>query len=487
MGLLSLSPLMGVDQTTALFNSMPTNSLEKHLAFYELYPEHPLGQKALERAAMMIKSHDLSILKQVASCFSRYAKGSLSSSQVNAIECLANHLPNRKLKGYSITSLEELHALPDKEVDLGKALIFSQHEGLGLDQVQFLAREYSAKLDLMALHVLALLEGKEGYMDKIIALNRFIFEVMHFRFPPQSMYAKDIDRYTFLPSVMDDHLGVCLGVTALYLAVAQRVDLPLEIITPPGHIFLRYNTGSEVINIETTARGVDVPTEHYLGVNTHTLPLRTVKEVVAMTHVNQASVFLQQRRFKEAICAYEKALPFCPDDLLTRELLGYALVLDGRVEEGKKYLEQVAYITPSYAVKRHALAEDYLKGKTDAEGIWVVFCEVNEERSSILKKIDKMQTILEKYPTFRDGLVQMAVAYLQLGRLKEALPYLERYHELDATDPTVEYYLAVLYGEYHDYNRSKACLESAEKLVAEKQFYPKALEDLRLAIRELVP
>ena len=77
-----------------------------------------------------------------------------------------------------------------------------------------------------------------------------------FRFPPHSLYAKDIDVYTFLPSVLDSRRGVCLGVSILYLCLAQRLDLPLEAMTPPGHIYVRYG---EDLNIETTARGIDVP------------------------------------------------------------------------------------------------------------------------------------------------------------------------------------------------------------------------------------
>jgi tetratricopeptide (TPR) repeat protein len=474
-----------LDPTQALYNSLPPNNVEKQMAFFKLHKEHPLGEEALRCAARALGTEELGALEHVASCFNPHAKGTLTEHQIRCIEKLAAKLPNRLLRGYHARSLEEIYAIEDHEVDLGKALIFSQHEDP--KEACFLAREYSAKLDVMALHVLAQLPENASYMDKIQALNHFIFEVMHFRFPPQSLYAKDIDMYTFLPSVMDNHLGVCLGVTALYFAVAQRIELPLEIITPPGHIFLRYNTGSDVINIETTARGIHVPTEHYLGMNTHTLPIRTIKEIVSMTHVNQASVFLQRREFERAIKAYRQALLYCPEDHLTRELLGYALVLNGEEEEGKKFLKQIAYLTPEHAIKRHVLAEDYLKGEVNADGIYTVFQEVNEDRASILDKIKNMKEILERFPRFRDGLLQMAVCHLQLNRIKEAFPYLERYHELDPNDPTVSYYLAILYGEYHDYNRCWEFLERAQAIVAEKDFKPKALKELRLSLRQLCP
>ena len=95
---------------------------------------------------------------------------------------------------------------------------------------------------------------------------------MRFRFPPHSLHAKDIDIYTFLPSVLDGRRGVCLGVSILYLCLAQRLGLDLEIITPPGHIYVRYQSPEgEMINIETTARGIDIPSERYLGMETRKL------------------------------------------------------------------------------------------------------------------------------------------------------------------------------------------------------------------------
>ena len=56
---------------------------------------------------------------------------------------------------------------------------------------------------LMALQILAKLPSKPTPSQKIRAINDFIFYDMGFRFPPHSVYAKDIDLYTFLPSVID--------------------------------------------------------------------------------------------------------------------------------------------------------------------------------------------------------------------------------------------------------------------------------------------
>ncbi len=466
-----------------LYNTLDPRSVAQALAFYELYPQSPEGEQALDRAAKLLQTKSsivplAPLINRLAGCTEQ-----LDETQLVLVENLGSIFPNRKLKGYLAQSEEELFALPPEEIDLGKALILSQMD----ENAAAAARNYSALLDLMALQIKGRLPELASAEQKIKEMNRFIFQEMHFRFPPQSIHAKEIDLYTFLPSVMDNHLGVCLGVTALYLAIAQRLDLPLEIVTPPGHIYVRYNDGKQLINIETTARGVNMPSESYLGVNTRRLQLRTIKEVVGMTHVNQASVYLNTEQFSKALTAYEKARPYMYDDPLVKELLAYTYLFEGRKDEGRSLLEEVKDVIPDHAVCGHMLAKDYLYGKVDEEGIKAVFSQVDHSRASIVAKQERLKATLEKHPDFRDGLQQLAVCWVQLNRAKEAIELLERYHAICPKDATVNYYLAVLHGERCDYKSCWAYLLEAEQLVKERSFYPKALRELRQELSFICP
>lgn len=481
LSLLLTTGLLATDLRT-LYNTLDPQSVSKSLAFYELFPSADEGGQALMRSCALLQATCPDDVAKVIPFVNR-TKGryELSEADCETIERLATHLPNRKLKGYLASSEKELIALGSDEIDLGRGLLLSQTDD------PFEARKYSALLDLMALQILAGLPKEATGYEKIKATNQFIFEQMHFRFPPQSIYAEAIDLFTFLPSVMDDHLGVCLGVTALYLALAQRLDLPLEIVTPPGHIFVRFREDDHLINIETTARGIHIPSEHYLGMNTRKLEERQLKEVIGMTHVNQASVFLHQGRFEEAVTSYRKAWPYMEGDALLSELLGYSLILTDQDTEGCALLEKVKDHIPDHAIQRRVLAEDYLCGRTDKEGIRAVFMQVNETRESILEKQKRLQKVLERFPEFRDGLLQSAICYVQLARHKEALEQLLKYHALDASDPTVEYYLAALHGERHDFKGCWKHLEIAESITNERNFLPRPLQDLRLELERQCP
>ena len=84
------------------------------------------------------------------------------------------------------------------------------------------------------------------------------------------------------------------GSLCLIYVFGTKAKSETEMVTPPGHIYVRFKKGNSEINIETTARGVHLDSEEYLGIETRGLQKRTVKEVIGLTHFNQASVYWQQ-------------------------------------------------------------------------------------------------------------------------------------------------------------------------------------------------
>ena len=481
-----------------LYNSLDPQSISELLAFYHLYPETPQGKCALSDAWELIHLHrkdkkkleepfilpsmEIEALISVVNQQPLETTTFLDNSQLSLIESISDHLSNRKLKGYHIWDPTSLIALPSEEIDLSHALLLYQFKDAPLK-----VRQYEASLDLMALQILARLPLEATNPEKIQAINHFIFHEKRFRFPPHSLWAKDIDLYTFLPSVLDSRLGVCLGVSILYLSIAQRLNLPLEVITPPGHIFISYNLGETPLNIETTAHGVHLPNRTYLGINTRSLQKRTLKEVIGLAFINQASVAWQKEKHPIAVDLYEKALPYMPHDPLLKMLLGYNYLFVGQIKEGKKLLEEIRNVTFDHAVSKEITPEDFLLGKVDVEGIKAIFSQVDDTRQSILDKQAKLQDILSHHPHFRDGILQLAITYLQLGRGHEACETLERYHALDSHNPVVEYYLATVYLHRFHYQKAWMHLKNVQSLTAQRQHSPHCLKDLRHMLRALFP
>src|ERR1700722_1789575 len=395
-----------------LFNSLDPHSVSQHLAFYDLYPETPEAKAALKRAWWLLSGGSLSDeesatqlpavdIQAIISLVTRQSFDPpviLSQQQLELITKISDRFHNRKLKGFRVWKKEEILQLPSDEIDVARGLLIFQFDE-SIDEI----RQYEASIDLIALQIAARLTGKATNEDKIRAINQFIFQEMQFRFPPHSLYANDIDLYTFLPSVLDSRQGVCLGVSILYLALAQRLDLPLEVITPPGHIYVRYNNGRKIINIETTARGIDLPSEVYLGINTRKLQQRNLKDVIGMAFINQASMYWARQDYTKTVALYEKAVLFLPDDLLLKMFMGFNYLFVGRNGDGIKLLREIRHITFDTSVSPESIPDDYLSGKIDAEGIKAIFLSVDETRESIVKKQKELEQILKRYPQFRAG------------------------------------------------------------------------------------
>ena len=250
---------------------------------------------------------------------------------------------------------------------------------------------------------------------------------------------------------------------------------------------LEVGTPDKTINIETTARGINLPTEVYLGINTRKLNVRTTKEVIGMAFINQASVSWSRGDYETTVNLYEKALPYLPDDPLLKMFLGLNYLFIGKKKESTELLRQVQHITFDESVSPETLPDDLLQGRADAQAIQAIFLPVDETRASILTKQQELEAILKRHPKFRAGLLQLATTWLQLGRATEAQEVLERYHKIDPNNATVSYYLSILSAQRLDYNRAWKHLTWTERLTTAREHNPRALKELRSQLRRVCP
>lgn len=483
---LSLLLFLGAAKEQVIYNSLDPLSISEHLAFYSLYPETAEGQEAA-RTLYALLGVDGSVIDKdlIKDSFDGLVglvnkpnlglRKPLSYDILNRLEPIGRNLKNRALRGHSATTEAEVLALDPSEIDLARGLFLSQLGEGQMDQI----RTYEAAIDLMAIQILNRLTPDSTVRDKVNAMNRYIFYELGFRFPPHSLYAKNVDLYTFLPSVLDSRRGVCLGVSILYITLAQRIGLPLEMVTPPGHIYVRAPDNDKVINIETTARGVNPDSSIYLGIDTKALERINVKEVIGTAHYNQAATFWHAGKHDLALQSYEKAKLYLPNNQHLVELMGYNYLLNGELDKGAALLEQIRHYESPYTVSPSTLPDDYLSEKVDVEGIRAVLTPVDENRTSIVKKRDAILETLKKYPLFIEGWNQLAICYLQLHRMKEALAALERSHTLFPDDTNTQYYLSVLYAERQNYAKAWEHFHNLEKLLEKHAHAPRALKELK--------
>jgi len=493
--LLFLLLLATPEKIHVLYSTLDLSSISQHLAFATLYPESPEGHLALEHAWKLMSGPfykavpaqiPLQTLSRLVALVNQTGGGELEplpSSILQMIEQTAQTLPNRQLAGYRAQTLAEVIALPPEQIDLARGLFLSE---LGEDKWPLL-KTYEAQLDLMALQIKARLKTNASLFEKVAAINAFVFDEMGFRFPPHSAYAKDIDLYTFLPSVLDSRRGVCLGVSILYICLAQRLDLSLEMVTPPGHIFVRCPTPQGPINIETTARGVHLESEVYLGIDTPSLEQRNVKEVIGLAHFNQASVYLQKEDYAQAVTCYARAEPFLPDDFLLQMLSSFSMILSDQETAARPRLEKLREVKPPHSLAPESMIADYLDGYVGKEGLEAFFKPVDEDRISIEKKKALLEDVVQRHPRFRSGLMALATCWLQLHREGEGLDILLRLDQIESQDATLQYYLAVLHAQRIDYPRAWHHYQKTHALLTQVNHNPRALRDFKRELSLLSP
>jgi tetratricopeptide (TPR) repeat protein len=480
----------------SIYKTLDPKSLSQLFAFHELYPDTREGKEALNKVLNLLGASpedahlfsalpaiDISTMITMMSQVQTNDAPLLTNEALAFIEKISTNLKNRSLEGHTLWDQKQIMDLPLDQIDLSRALFLTETNNLSIDTI----KQYEAMLDLMALQISFRLKADATDLEKIEAINDFIFYKLHFRYPPHSTYSKEIDSYTFLSSVLDSRKGVCLGVSVLYLCLAQRLGLTLEAITPPGHIFLSYvdPKTKERTNIETTARGIHVDLEDYYTLDTISLQRCNMKEVIGYVLFNQASTFWSANNHKKAIELYEKAKTYIPDDPLIMEFLGYNYLFDGNKQKGIKYLKKALQHENSYNFSARTTIEDYLNHRVDIKGLKNIFSPIEETKESILAKQEALKKTLKKYPNFRSGIFLLASSYLQMGRTKEATAILDDYLKLDPENVLVHYYQSLISMERMRYKKAHFHAQKAKEILQKHQVLSKKWKFFELHLKTL--
>ena len=91
-----------------------------------------------------------------------------------------------------------------------------------------------------------------GAEDKLIALNRFLFDDLGYRGNAADYYDP---RNSYLNEVMDRRTGIPITLSILYMEVGRRIGLPLEGVSFPGHFLVRLRLRAEMLVLDAFEGG----------------------------------------------------------------------------------------------------------------------------------------------------------------------------------------------------------------------------------------
>ncbi len=307
--------------------------------------------------------------------------------------------------GVAERTLESYAGLPDRDVPFLKTILIASCPW-GCDQSCRAADAASVEreIDRLAARLRPALGDRKEPRRVVAALNRFVFEEEGFVYDPAP---GNTDNY--LPDrVLARKRGNCLGLTVLYLALAERLGLPMRAAYLPSHCFPRYGDGESQINIETAEKGADWDDARYarlFGLKGDRPYLRTLgrKEMIGVylkslgaalsrrgredealalyrtasryapglpdVPYNAGVSYQKMRKLDEAIAQYRKALSLDPALAAARDNLGVALAEQGRFREALEEAQKAVMLDPRNLTSRGNLAATFCACGMTSAGI----------------------------------------------------------------------------------------------------------------------
>ncbi len=204
-----------VDFRNAFEKALPTIPLDKEATTTDLAPL----MKNPAASAMLLRD-----------------KARVLEQQAVAIRKLARTVFHER----GIAELAELAKLPDEKIDLARAaLLIARLDNEELD-IDF----YRAEIQRLARLAAEPFPKNAKPADKIVALNKFLFNERGFHGSHTEYYAKS---NSYLNEVIDDREGLPITLSVLYIEIARELKLTVVGVPLPGHFMVRHETkGSEL-------------------------------------------------------------------------------------------------------------------------------------------------------------------------------------------------------------------------------------------------
>ena len=182
------------------------------------------------------------------------------------------------------------------------------------------------------------------HADKVDDLNAVIFGELGF----EREITSDDPRFFQLQSVIAARRGSCLGLSALALALGERLGIPLDGVLLPGHFFVR-TRAPHIRNIELLRRGEAMPDAWYRSKygpwsaqNAAYFRPVTVSELVAVHWYNAGNHHRRTGDLRAAERDYARAVADFPDFAEAHASLGAVRQLRGALADAEASYREAA-------------------------------------------------------------------------------------------------------------------------------------------------
>ncbi len=394
--------------------------------------------------------------------------------------------------------IEKVLRLEDEDIDLATAaLILSREWGTPNTLLR-----YRNEIDEMAKVVLDRMHERSVGRDyrAIEIINEYLFQDLGF----QAVKTADNPNDLFLHEVLVNRRGYCLSLSVLYLAIGERVGLPLYGVVVPGHFFVRYDDGRTKINIETTSNGATPNDAHYvtkfkppdfpgsiymdnltkvqtlgcffnnLG-NSYSdvgdIPMAKmqleravrINPTLAEARTNLGNIYLRLENSRGAIDQYVQALKILKEDAKIHNNLANAYMLMEHHNKAVSHFTLAIRYDPEFLEPYKNLALLYQNQKQYSKGINQLkqAIKVNPNEADVYRRLGdlyaEMEDFLQAESSYRKALwlepssleahVNLGYCYMKQERLDEAADSFARAIQVDPYFENAYFALAQVYNK----------------------------------------
>ncbi len=242
---------------------------------------------------------------------------------------------------------------PDEQIHLERAALYLAQE----DYPELDVEAYLSALDAMAAEVEERLPASFYPLKVIQTINHYLYDDLGFVGNTTDYYDP---RNSFLNEVIDRRTGIPITLSLVYLAIAQRLGLPMVGINMPGHFLIRPNLEDVEICVDAFHEGeILFPQdcqERLVQVYGHLVEMKpaylqavSTRQYLARILTNLKVTYINRGELANALAAIDRILlvfPNTPLELRDRGVLYYHLE---RLAEAQQDLETYLALAPAAA------------------------------------------------------------------------------------------------------------------------------------------
>jgi tetratricopeptide (TPR) repeat protein len=290
----------------------------------------------------------------------------------------------------------------------------------------------------------------------------------------------DNSEFVLLPSVIKQKHANCIGLSCVYLAIAEKLNLPFYGALAPNHFFVIYENNNLLYNIETTNEGQSFSIDEYCvkhGVpssfkNKYYFSKLTTRQVNGVLQGNIGLTFYKNKNYEKAVQFLklsEQNLGQHPENMNN---LGIVYLEMGQAKLAIDYFSKCITINPKNAKYFMNLAQSYYDIKDYKMSL-------NAYENAFKIDANMQQSVKNNILNIR---YTIGNDCFNLGKYSEAISQWNEYLKLKPTDADVHNNLTIALYTTKKYQEAWKHLRLAEKYG--NPVHPDVLNALKKAMPE---